>query len=829
MVSLVGSSNFVPGGRLDRCPSKPESHSLRVAVWDALVPRPAAQSVFASIGGQTADGDGDGLPDIVDNCPSLPNSLQRDADGDGVGDDCDNCPGVSNFCQEDSDGNGIGDACDTGPLPAGGTDCFDTEIIYTLVDPLGTSHRIVLTGPMTMDRDDPVDSDGDGLPDCSVEVPNLVLTGSDSALGMVTLTGVPPNPGFIEQQPGGSWNVDSFFDITYRIDFTGQQGIGNCTTERLQSTGISVVPFPLETVFKGAGEPMPLCDDAGNQTGWYGQINSWTVNHPPTPDLPRQDCAEATGQITLYDANSGSSFVIQLYGDLLGRRGDWQPGGPDPKRYYDTEMVALDIRGTDPTFGPILIRESPNRSSLGNVTEQTPGTGFPADFSMPSFFDVFVGDWALHNCQPADLKAVVNGPGLPSGTILSLNTPNLPLLDRTGNPSGWVIQDMRIAIGPPPPPPVTDCLSVTGSIGGDFNNDGIYDKIRLPVTVSAWSSVSSGGDRPMESLSLNFTKIEWTYKLDVKKDPNKTSKGYVLQQGGSDVNNTIDSFFDVFFEINLPDLGGGTKLLHCDPVHLEASGLTTWPPPPGTVFATAAGAPQIQLYSDGQPFGYLDLASLVFGEPCARVPNPAEAKQLAQGQPVQMGGPAVSSFFDVFVDLEMPDRSSGMLVYANDGPMPQFAPGTILSVLGVMGVVNGEARIDAAYMEPIGMTDPIRPLGIIIRDLGGSASGLQPAVGDGIGLNKVGLYVRTTGFVRDYDPATKVLLLAEQPSGDLLQVARIIKVNFSHSPGTYPNVQPGDMVCVTGALGAEVTADGIKPVIYGTEIYQLISRMMAGF
>ncbi len=100
------------------------------------------------------DSDGDGIPDAMDNCPTVFNPIrpgqggvQADADGDGVGDACDvcpldanttmcstfdpndtdgdgvpnatdNCPNVKNADQKDTDGDGKGDACDPCPMQA---------------------------------------------------------------------------------------------------------------------------------------------------------------------------------------------------------------------------------------------------------------------------------------------------------------------------------------------------------------------------------------------------------------------------------------------------------------------------------------------------------------------------------------------------------------------------------------------------------------------------------------------------------------------------------------------------------------------------------------
>ena len=119
---------------------------------------------------QTAapDGDGDGVPDASDNCPSVANPSQTDTDGDGQGDACDsspngpdsdgdgipdatdNCPNVSNPAQIDSDGDGQGDACDASPNgPDGDGDGVpdDTDNCPTVGNPSQT------------------DTDGDGVGD----------------------------------------------------------------------------------------------------------------------------------------------------------------------------------------------------------------------------------------------------------------------------------------------------------------------------------------------------------------------------------------------------------------------------------------------------------------------------------------------------------------------------------------------------------------------------------------------------------------------------------------------------------------------------------------
>ena len=115
----------------------------------SFVQTPFCQGVLANVGAVLVeisvgmDTDGDGVPDSVDKCPTVPNPGQEDTDGNGVGDACnafedrdgdefsdalDNCPNDFNPTQSDRDGDGVGDDCD--PFP----DDPDNDLQQCLAD-----------------------------------------------------------------------------------------------------------------------------------------------------------------------------------------------------------------------------------------------------------------------------------------------------------------------------------------------------------------------------------------------------------------------------------------------------------------------------------------------------------------------------------------------------------------------------------------------------------------------------------------------------------------------------------------------------------------------
>jgi hypothetical protein len=100
-----GDGDGIPSG-VDNCPTifnpiRPLDHGRQPdsdgdGVGDACDPCPLAKNTTTCSRPDPADEDGDGIPNTTDNCPQAANADQRDTDLDGQGDLCDACPQSAN-------------------------------------------------------------------------------------------------------------------------------------------------------------------------------------------------------------------------------------------------------------------------------------------------------------------------------------------------------------------------------------------------------------------------------------------------------------------------------------------------------------------------------------------------------------------------------------------------------------------------------------------------------------------------------------------------------------------------------------------------------------
>ena len=146
------------------------------------------------------DTDGDGIPNVSDNCPNVPNPDQADNDSDGKGDVCDddddndtvldaldNCPFNANLNQLDTDGDGAGDVCDGDKDGDGINNELDNCPVNPNPDQTDTDgdeegdecdtnddndqHLDIDDNCPTIINDDQADMDGDGIGDvCDIDI-----------------------------------------------------------------------------------------------------------------------------------------------------------------------------------------------------------------------------------------------------------------------------------------------------------------------------------------------------------------------------------------------------------------------------------------------------------------------------------------------------------------------------------------------------------------------------------------------------------------------------------------------------------------------------------
>ncbi len=287
------------------------------------------------------------------------------------------------------------------------------------------------------------DTDGNLREQVPIEILAMSLSGFDPGLGPVSLR-LRPQPlhpfqktrGEMEEQvntlngrldvppyaPGGF--VESFFDVFFEVELFGGAVFHNDVPIRLRSTN-SNVPPAMGEVFFGPG-PVPLVDQFDNPTG----LQAFNVYHTPVPPIEHDDFSSSTATVELIGLlNESVSLSGPTKVDVTLKPADTNNNGLEQ---VPTEMVALSLSGSS-SVGPLTVNLRPETASpfmrtLGEIEENANTMAgrldlppFAPSGTASSFFDVFFEvdipsmGMILHNRQPKHMQGVITrkppGPG----------------------------------------------------------------------------------------------------------------------------------------------------------------------------------------------------------------------------------------------------------------------------------------------------------------------------------------------------------------------------------------------------------------------------------
>jgi hypothetical protein len=326
----------------------------------------------------------------------------------------------------------------------------------------------------------------------------------------------------------------------------------------------SLPPFGGE--FRGVAPVMfPLPTGVMIQVG-FGHYGRDVANAPTEPQLraggtfPQTGTVEGAIQLSPAQPpvrfSAPASLVLRCI-----------PPGP-PTQPIPIEMLQMDLQGGSLPAG-VMLRESPTRASQGVATFQ----GGAGGYMVSSFFDVFL-EISLDGGQswtpaPQQLRLEL----VPAVSEHFFPTECFPLGGDyetardavTSFANGMVVKNLRrrptalrMAM---PEPGQQQVRQLGGTMELDLSQDGgnsfqhFYAETFEDCLISGYD-INSGGDRPMESLSLNFSMIlPGSPTLMVRESPTLASTGRTSSRaitGGY----MLSSFFDIFTEVSLD--GGQT-------------------------------------------------------------------------------------------------------------------------------------------------------------------------------------------------------------------------------------------------------------------------------
>ena len=346
-----------------------------------------------------------------------------------------------------------------------------------------------------------------------------------------------------------------------------------------------------------------------------------------------------------------------------------------------TKVIDLQLSGAS-SLGPVIVtlNPDPNFMSGGEIEETnntTPGVldvpPFTTDGTANSFFDLFfevnVGGIVFHTQQPKRMESVItHKPPGPGDTYTNPTT--IPLLNTDGSDSGFAIGPGSHVPNPKPiePPFVEkDVFEQTrgviqlqgGPLGPDpvsYNLEGSAEAhvfFEGPLEGDAKDDGDLGTGPPdgldevqTELVALSLASADGSVSVGL--NPTQPSLGrmqeqFNVQPGRLDVHPfcdinletscasvQVDSFFDVFVELNVADVG---ILTNSQPLRLQA--VITEKPPKTEYIHIVDPLDPIELFQDGVPTGIFIVDAIHDTrpppEPVAKVRFEADTSSVSEG------------------------------------------------------------------------------------------------------------------------------------------------------------------------------------------------------
>ncbi len=478
-----------------------------------------------------------------------------------------------------------------------------------------------------------------------------------------------PSPGHttLTKKAGGTWNVDSFFDITYRIDFVGHSGSilgghsGSTTaTIRMQQGEPYSTCLPSDNGSGSVDLPAP-CPYTAIPVATMNIINGLapgdSLKSDPTFDgfhnIIRTSGGTLGGEIEQYLKNLGllmrgtgslSTFTRAIAMQNVQCEVHTAPRTPgNPIQGFDTDMFQLQGQITgDPDFDLLRITAgtgfsmpSPGHTTLTRMPDGT--------WNVDSFFDItYRIDFVGHSGGPLGGMS-----GSTTGTIRMQQGAHIDQCVPSDNGIGTV--DL------PAPCPYTDFPVATMNI-----IDGL-----------------APGDT-------------------IKSDPTHNNFTGIIRTPGGTLGGEIEQFLSSFI---LEMSGTGTIATFSRPVTIPAQcEVHTAPRTPGSpVQSFATEMFQLQGQITGDPD--FDLLRITAGSGFG-MPSPGHTTLTKQAGPLY----TIDSFFDITYRIDFIGHSPGPL-----GGMSGSTTGTIRMQQGVSGGGSGPTN----DLEALSVDRPADGLGVV--------------------------------------------------------------------------------------------------------------------